>query len=227
MKNQGFFTLKSVFLLSIIFLVNISCNIQNFINDTTDTNDPSSPTHFRCNIEKGQLFGADIPKSPDWNNPKTYISIDNMEFFLDFYYPEEANNYIPMVQYSMEITSHSPIIQNAGTSVDFGITKISKTGKGQGFWLEKQITEYFSGKLKETSKIEFIKPESESGVTEYDLWFIGHQNFLGKESITEPKVLLCFYTGEFDLEKVKIAGEEGFAEFCSLPEYGYFVCNPR
>ncbi|PKO04105.1 MAG: hypothetical protein CVU41_18740 [Chloroflexi bacterium HGW-Chloroflexi-3] len=131
------------------------------------------------------------------------------------------------IQNSVEITSHTPIIQNSGNVIDFGITKIFKSGNGQGFWLTKETNEYFSGTLREKSKIEFIKPEAESGETEYDLWFIGLENFLGKNGITDPKVLLCFYTGEFDMEKVKAAGEKGFADFCSLPEYGYLVCNPR
>ncbi len=226
-NNKFFFTLKLVLVMAIFFIVNISCNIQNNFNDVSDTNNPSSPTHFRCNSEKGELFGADSPKSPDYENPKTYISIDNMDFFLDFYYPEEASNYIPKIQYSVDITSHTPIIQNSGNVVDYAITKIFKSGNGQGFWLTKETTEYFSGTLREKSKIEFIIPEAESGETEYDLWFIGLENFLGKKGITDPQVLLCFYTGEFDMEKVKATGKKGFAEFCSLPEYGYFVCNPR
>lgn len=214
------------FPLVIMVMFLTGCNLQQFIKDRNENYNPTYPTAFRCEAQKGLLFGTDLPKTPSYNDPKLYYSLLIMDFTLDLYFPEQSNDIIPMIDYSLEITSHPPIVNNQEGTVDFGIEKIYKSGKGQGFWENENYHGLFTGMVREKSKIEQIKPEGPSGEIEFDLWFVGIENFID-DANDKPQVLLCLNTGKFDLTTVKAAGEKGFAEFCSLPDYGYFVCQPR
>ena len=152
-----------------------------------------------------------------------------MDFFLDFTIPEDNRPIGISIGYLYNITQIHPIIKyddNKIVKIEDGIIKMYKSGQGEGFWVGQNSEGYFSGKIREKTKVEYIKPEQKNGETEADYWFVGVENYFN-ETKNQPQVFLCFYTGEFNMDTVKAAGDEGFAEFCSSPEYGYFVCNPR
>lgn len=217
------------FCLFFLLIFTIGCNLQPFLNDMTGTNNPSFPTHFRCKTQKGLLFGADYPKSPSGDGTRSYLFEEEMDFFLDFYIPEDGGDIGISIDYTYNITEIRPIIEyydNKIVNIEDGITKIYKSGQGKGFWDGQKSEGYFSGKIREKVKLEHIKPEQDTGETEANYWFVGYENFF-RNSKVQPQVFLCIYTGEFNLDTVRASGEEGFPEFCSLPEYGYFVCNPR
>lgn len=223
MKNRVILQKRLILMLISLVMVSLGCNFQRFFNDVSGTNTGSFPTHFRCSAEKGLLFAADIPRTPD--GLSHYISYEDLNFFLDFYNDEDDRKI--MIEYTHDITDHAPIISSADGNklIGYSTTKLKKTGQGGGYWnLVNPI--YFSGTILEKSIIEYSQPEGSSDETESNYWFVGYKNFLSKP-INNPQVFLCFYTGEFDMEKVITAGEKGFAEFCSLPDYGYLVCNPK
>lgn len=217
------------FCLVLLLIFTIGCNLQPFLNDMSGTNNSWFPTHFRCTTEKGLLFGADFPKSQASDGTRSYMFEEEMDFFLDFSIPEDNRPIGISIDYLYNITQIHPIIKyddNKIVNIEDGITKIYKSGQGEGFWVAQKSEDYFTGKIKEKVKVEYIKPEQENGETEVDYWFVGFENYFNDTKI-QPQIFLCIHTSEFNVDTIKTAGEEGFADFCSLPEYGYFVCNPR
>lgn len=217
------------FCLFLLLFFTIGCNLQPFLNDISGTNNSWFPTHFRCKAEKGLLFGADYPKAPSSDGTRSYMSEEEMDFFLDFYIPDDGGDIEISIDYTYNITVIRPIIEyydNKIVNIEDEITKMNKSGQGKGIWDGQKSEGYFSGKIREKVKVEYIKPEQDSGEVNVDLWFVGYENFF-RNSKVQPQVFLCIHTVAISLETVRASGEEGFAEFCSLPEYGYFVCNPR
>lgn len=163
-----------------MFIFSIGCNLQPFLNDISGTNNSWFPTHFRCKTEKGLLFGADFPKAPSSDGTRSYMFDEEMDFFLDFYIPEDDIPIEISIDYSYNLTQIQPIIEyddNKIVNIEDGITKMYKSGQGEGFWTGQNSEGFFSGKIKEKVKVEHIKPEQDNGETEINYWFVGFENY--------------------------------------------------